>query len=699
MPFGLFFALTCFLSNSAVSQTSSPTIIVASEKELLTPTKQIRYFIDSTGSFTADQISTPEFDNKFSFQNSKIPNFKGVSGKVWFKFRIENQTSESTYLFLTNQYLHFIDVYSKADEEPLRILTQTGFSRPFATRGIESRNFLIKLTDPSDSVVNIYGSIRSPNGPFWISLKLGTLSAVTSENRLSEFISIAVLATMVAMLFYNFFIFCYLREKVYLFYVLYASATIVYFLFINSFLFEWFWPNRPSFNLSLFPLGFLYFSVILFVNTALGINRNDAPRLLQFSYVLYFLAAILALNGTILSLYSLFFVNLMSLVAPLYITIAVVHRLKTKSFFVYIFLIGWTPLLLMITLFTLMIEGAFYNEFLRVHGIELCTVWEAIIFSIALGYRYSALKKNVASLQEEKIRYMAEQNEQLERKVQQRTEEVTTQNEELIAQQEEITAQRDVIEIQKNSLEEKVKIRTLELAKSNNQLKIQLTKLNQFSFITAHNLRSPVARIMGLASIFDKQNPSNPVNTTILEKTSEAALDLDKVIHDLGFILQIQTDIPIEKSSIDLVELIESIKLKFEEEIAKTSATINVSLQKNILVTNKDYLNNILTNLISNSLKHRQSEKPAEITITFQELEAVYKLTVEDNGAGIDTDYFASKIFEPFQRFNDFTKGTGLGLYLVKTQVTNLGGRINLVSTLGKGTKVTIIIPKTTALL
>jgi signal transduction histidine kinase len=685
-------------ATSAYSTIHSDTIFIANKNDLVTAKDQIRYFIDSTNALNIADVSSSTFNEKFNKHPSEIPNFKGNIGKVWFKFTIVNHTSEPIYLSLTNQYIHRIDVFGQSGEDPPFEIVQTGFYRPFKSRHLDSRNFLINLVDSEKSAITIYGCLDAPEGPFWVPLKLGALQAVVNENRISEFISISVLGIMLAMIFYNFFIFSYLKDKVYLYYVFYAIASVVYFLFTNTFLFEWFWPDNPDLNKSLLPIGFLFFTVVHFVNKALDVKQNT-PWLYKVSFVLYFFAVILCLTGTLVGLHSLFFVNLMGMSAPVYISLAVLFQLKRKSFYIFLFLIGWAPLMVMIIVFSLMLEGFFYNEFIRLHGIELCSVWEAIIFSLALGYRYSSMKKNVTALQAEKIQLIASQNFLLEQRVQQRTEEITAQNQELTAQQEEITAQRDVIEIQKNSLEEKVKSRTLELAKSNNQLKIQLHKLNQFSFITAHNLRAPVARIMGLASIFDKQNPSNPVNTTLLEKTSEAVQDLDKVIHDLGFILQIQNDIPIEKSSIDLVELIESIKLKFEEEIAKTSATINVALQKDILVTNKDYLNNILTNLISNSLKHRQSENPAEITITFQELESVYRLTVEDNGAGIDTDYFASKIFEPFQRFNDFTKGTGLGLYLVKTQVTNLGGRINLVSTLGKGTKVTIIIPKTTALL
>ena len=688
-------SLILLLTKSAYSSVNLDTIFIVNQSELASAKDQIRYFIDATKRLTITDISSPSFDEKFSRNPSETPNFKGTEGKVWFKFTLVNQTSESIYLSITNQYIHFIDIYShKGDESPV-VVAKTGFYLPFKTRQLDSRNFLIKLVGSDKSDITIYGCLDAPEGPFWVPLKLGALQAVVNENRISEFISISVLGIMLAMIFYNLFIFSYLKDKVYLYYVLYGTASVIYFLFTNTFLFEWFWPNNPSFNKSLLPIGFLFFTVIHFVNRALDIKQN-IPWLHSVSFVLYFFAFILCLTGTVVDLHSLFFVNLMGMSAPIYVSLAVLFQLKRKSYYIFLFLVGWTPLMIMIIVFSLMLEGFFYNEFIRLHGIEICSVWEAIIFSLALGYRYSSLKKNVATLQAEKIQLIASQNDLLEQKVQQRTEEVMAQNEELVTQQEEIAAQRDVIEVQKNNLEEKVKLRTLELAKSNNQLKIQLSKINQFSFITAHNLRSPVARILGLASIFDKQEVSNPINVTVLEKTSEAAQDLDKVIHDLGFILQIQNSIPIEKSGIDLEDLIESIRLKFREEIARTSAKIRLSLQTNILLSNRDYLNNILTNLISNSLKHRHNESPAEIEISFQELENAYRLTVEDNGVGIDTDYFASKLFEPFQRFNDFTKGTGLGLYLVKTQVTNLGGRVNLVSTLGKGTKVTIIIPKTT---
>ena len=103
----------------------------------------------------------------------------------------------------------------------------------------------------------------------------------------------------------------------------------------------------------------------------------------------------------------------------------------------------------------------------------------------------------------------------------------------------------------------------------------------------------------------------------------------------------------------------------------------------------------ILRNILQNSVKYSQlGIADPRVHIRIGEEDFYYVITVEDNGVGI-RDEFKDKIFEPFVRANDTTKGTGLGLYIVMNALDKLGGKIELVrSEPYKGSVFKLYFPK-----
>jgi len=98
----------------------------------------------------------------------------------------------------------------------------------------------------------------------------------------------------------------------------------------------------------------------------------------------------------------------------------------------------------------------------------------------------------------------------------------------------------------------------------------------------------------------------------------------------------------------------------------------------------RPYLDSILVNLISNSIKYRHPHRSPVIKLKTELAGDFIKLTVEDNGLGIDLALCRDKLFTLYSRFHNHVEGKGLGLYLVKTQITAMGGTIDVESELNK---------------
>jgi signal transduction histidine kinase len=108
------------------------------------------------------------------------------------------------------------------------------------------------------------------------------------------------------------------------------------------------------------------------------------------------------------------------------------------------------------------------------------------------------------------------------------------------------------------------------------------------------------------------------------------------------------------------------------------------------LNTNKSYLESILLNLLTNSIKYKSDTRKLKINIIAHQLDDSVVLIFKDNGIGIDLERNKDKIFGLYQRFHDYPDSKGLGLYLVKSQVETMGGTISIDSKVNIGTTFTL---------
>jgi ligand-binding sensor domain-containing protein/signal transduction histidine kinase len=283
----------------------------------------------------------------------------------------------------------------------------------------------------------------------------------------------------------------------------------------------------------------------------------------------------------------------------------------------------------------------------------------------------------------------------------QRQEEIETQNEELKQSQEEISTQRDVvwqqnrkleeaqiiiekqnveIKIRNESLEQEVESRTKELVAYNQQLE-------QFAFISAHNLRAPVARILGLGKILELTPNDAPDKKVVYEKMVSTSRELDRVVRDLNTILEIKKNSNAVISEINLNEEIVLVRQHIEKEILETNTEIKSDFSKaSVIHSVKPYVESIFYNLLSNAIKYRHPERRPIISLTSVRDADYVCIDIRDNGLGIDLGLFKDKIFNIYQRFHTHVEGKGLGLYLIKTQIEALGGKIEIESKVDEGT-------------
>jgi signal transduction histidine kinase len=244
-----------------------------------------------------------------------------------------------------------------------------------------------------------------------------------------------------------------------------------------------------------------------------------------------------------------------------------------------------------------------------------------------------------------------------------------------------------------SDLKAQVDKRTQELVTSNIELVKQNIQLEQYGYIIAHNLKGPVSRIIGLTNLVTLDyDPKRDVE--IITQLHKSAEELDTVIHDLNVILDIKKGLQNANEEVDLTDRVEKIKNALHDKIAETQAVIDYDFSTvNTLYSIPAYIDSILYNLISNGIKYRAANRHPHITIRSTLEHNKLILNIQDNGSGIDLEKQKNKIFNLYQRFHQHIEGKGMGLFLVKTQVEALNGKIDIESEIDKGTTFKIYFP------
>ncbi|MDH5365820.1 MAG: PAS domain S-box protein [Cyclobacteriaceae bacterium] len=217
-------------------------------------------------------------------------------------------------------------------------------------------------------------------------------------------------------------------------------------------------------------------------------------------------------------------------------------------------------------------------------------------------------------------------------------------------------------------------------------------ELDNFVYHASHDLRSPLSSMLGLLNIY-KQETDAVVQEECIYRIEKSVKRLDDFIGDL---LSISRNDRVNDPYIPinfLVEISESLNSYFSG-INMKRIDIHVRVRQPIpFVSDLTRVRAILNNIIFNAIKYRDLEKPLsiiQIDVEVNKKEAL--LRVEDNGLGIDKNKI-NKIFDMFYQAHEESKGSGLGLYIVKNVAEKLSGSIEVKTEKNKGSTFSVVLP------
>ncbi len=227
----------------------------------------------------------------------------------------------------------------------------------------------------------------------------------------------------------------------------------------------------------------------------------------------------------------------------------------------------------------------------------------------------------------------------------------------------------------------------LEATKIKEDLIIRNHDLEQFAYIVSHNLRAPVASILGLTSLLTDGIVAETEMMEIITGVQETSYKLDEVIKDINNIISLNKDVSEKRELISFPKLINEIVFSLNNSFDSIKFSLITNFKQNESINSiRSYFHSIFYNLISNSIKYRKVNIEPIIEISSMVSDDNIYIVFKYNGIGINLNKNGRKIFGLYNRFHNHVEGKGIGLFMVKKQVELLGGCIEISSEENIGT-------------
>ncbi len=218
------------------------------------------------------------------------------------------------------------------------------------------------------------------------------------------------------------------------------------------------------------------------------------------------------------------------------------------------------------------------------------------------------------------------------------------------------------------------------------ELTASYEELKQFAFITQHNLRAPVANFLGLIELIEGEHIDHPVLPQFISAMRVTAERFDETIRDLNLVLSIKSRANVTFGAVDLESVFQSVCETHAAELAQAQVRITADFSLGpVAICNEGYLQSIFDIMVRNALQFAAPDRTLEIQVKSRHLGKQVRLTFSDNGLGLNLEVHGERLFGLYQRFHAHTKGKGLGLFLLKSQIEAAGGSVVAESMAGHG--------------
>lgn len=703
------FALWSVITLAIVFNLSAQTIVFKDNKRLLQIGRYLELYTDKSNQLSFEEVQ----HQSFSPSGQDVPNLQITPYTQWARFSItNNSTANHLMLEVESPTIDDITIYERRPDGSYAS-TRLGEFVPFQARGYDHQNYRFKLTIPQDSTKQYYLRVKAGE-QLQLPIYLGTAETIYEKNSRRDIIFGIYIGVILAMAFYNLFIWLSTRDKSYLTYVSYIIFVGLTQVTLQGYAFRFLWPGSSwlAMHSTVLVPVFNGLTALWFIQQFLSTRENYplGNKLINVVIGLY----LLCLIPTFLNKYVMaqLLVQFDAFIGAL-LVLVVAYRISRKGVnAAMFFLLAWSVFLLSIFVFVL---GNFnvlpYNNF-TFYALQIGSGLEVLLLSFALAHRINVFKAEKEASQQmalaismENERLVREQNIILESKVKDRTE-----------------------DLQATNLELNNALTTLKEAQTQLVEKEKMASLGQLTAGIAHEINNPInfvtsnikplkLDIADLESLLEKYNELHTTQdipgTLAKINAFKREIDIDYIHEEIASLIK-----GIEDGAVRTAEIVKGLRTfsRLDESDVK-SIDIHEGLDSTLVLLRnaipsyvnliKDYgslpkiecyagkVNQVFMNIFSNALNAIKS-KPVHgnefLSIKTAQEDNYVVITIKDSGIGM-SDAVKEKIFDPFFTTKDVGEGTGLGLSIVFSIIEKHKGKIIVNSAPGEGAEFIIYLP------
>ncbi|GLB49083.1 PAS domain-containing sensor histidine kinase [Neptunitalea lumnitzerae] len=219
-------------------------------------------------------------------------------------------------------------------------------------------------------------------------------------------------------------------------------------------------------------------------------------------------------------------------------------------------------------------------------------------------------------------------------------------------------------------------------------------RLLNFAHIVSHNLRSHSGNLAMLLDLMKMEMPLQ-TNNDYFKMINQAVDNLSATIKHLNDVILVHTKKREDVKQLNLTDFIENTLNGLNAHILENNVSIENNIKADVYINYVPaYLDSILINLLSNAIKYKHPSRTPVINLSIEEGTNYIVLLVADNGIGIDLNIHKKNLFGMYKTFHEHPEAKGIGLFITKNQIEAMEGKIEVESTVNKGTTFKVYFKK-----
>ena len=630
--------------------------ILSSDEPYVRIGKTTGWLIDPAARLTYQDVKQQAYSALFQPIQHDIGAFGITKAAVWIHGRVSNPAASVTHLLVEFSNIDSLTLYYEHQGE---LHTVQSGSMQYKPNNFYYHGFTFELPAADGQPVDFWLRARTGNALI-IPLAVATGEGLPSALKGMYMVELLYLGIVIALFCYNLLLFFWIKDRAYFWYLGYLVALAAFnLLYLRGFHYS-LGPSAALFfnqyGIGLAAVSYMFtirFSILFLQSGTYAPLQTRILRILFWVLILPIIAVAAGWREPAIRIN-----ELCSFCIPvLFIWMAV--RAYTRGYKPALyFLIAWSLLLVSIILFVMTNVGILHYGSWSFQILPIGSAAEMILLSLVLGHRYALLKKEKIEMQEEHLEYIRREN---------------------------------------NLLENKVSLRTQELAKMMQNLRESNTVKDKLLGIISHDLRTPLGTLSGLLELLEMKALSAQEIKEFAQMARQHIKHINSTMHNmLNWSLSQMNRIETRPVKVELALLFQLIADTYRFAATQKNIRLEISVPPGATVHADDHqLELVIRNLLDNAIKF--TPRGGTIALGGREAGSRMELFVTDSGNGLNSEsiykiLYGSKLYSTDGTANE--KGTGLGLWLCKEFVANNGGELRINSIPGQGSTFYFLLPK-----